>query len=248
MKKLVVGISYATEQEKEVDDFVLELKQLKIKYFYDKEHPHLFWGEYEPEILAEIYNSVDCVVAFVSQQYLNKTLPRFEMKIAFTKYIEAQDKSYYFLPIVYKDVKMPNYYHGNFHIWRDKYSLAQIAKIVDDKLKEIQKNNDKVTSFKTLIRRTLKDSKNLSVVCSNGSKDFNIILTTDKKSILFMFKYKLDSEEYFVYDYLQHLKAIIVPEKSSLKIVNYGFLSSIATEYTYDKFAEQLKGMLNETI
>ena len=248
MKKLTVGISYATEQQKEVDDFVLELKRRNINYFYDKEHPHLFWGEYEPEILSNIYNAVDCVVAFVSPEYLNKTLPRFEMKIAFAKHIETQDKSYYFLPIVYKNVHMPDYYHGNFHIWRENYTLPQLAEIVGEKLKQIQKYNDKVTSFKTLIGNTLKGSEKLSVSSQKGSKDFCIIFTTDPQSILYKFKYKLTSGEYFVYDNSERLKAVIIPDKSNLKIVNYGFLAGISTEFTFDKFAEQLKGMLNETI
>lgn len=243
MKKLTVGISYATEQQDEINEFVKELKKREIKYKYDKEHPHLFWGEYAPQALSEFYNTVDCIIAFVSSEYLKKALPRYEMRIAFTKHIETLDDSYYFLPVVYKDVKMPEYYHGNFHIWRDYYTLSELADIVGNKLKQIQKRYKDIFNFKKSIERNLKDCDSITITNIPNSKSFSII-SSDKKTTIFKFLYKTQSQEYEVYDYINKLKAVITPESTAIKIINYGFFPGIECEYAFEEFLNQLKEIL----
>jgi len=243
MKKLKVGISYATEQQVEVDEFVKELNKLNIDYFYDKEHPYLFWGEYEPAILADIYNNVDCVVAFVSREYLQKTLPRFEMQVAFIKQMETTDGSYYFLPILYNDVKMPNYFHGNFHIWRQKYSLSELAKIVGNKLKLIGKRNNEVVNFKSVVCKYAKSLNNITVISIKKSKNFDILNNLDKNKSL-KFRYSKPTQEYFVYDVLDKLKAVLSPSANTIKIINYGLLPGIAHEYSSDELLKELQEIL----
>ena len=130
MKKMRVGISYATEQQEDVNKFVDELKKLEINYLYDEEHPYLFWGEYAPEALSKLYENVDCVVAFISPEYLQKALPVYEMRIAFYKQIHSFDGKYNFLPILYDGAKMPDFYHGKFYLSREKYSIEEIAQIL----------------------------------------------------------------------------------------------------------------------
>ncbi len=243
MKKLTVGISYATEQQEEIDEFVKELTKLKINYFYDKEHPALFWGEYEPEVLANIYNNVDCVVAFVSHEYLQKTLPRFEMQVAFTKHLETKDGSYYFLPIVYNDVKMPDYIHGNFHIWRQNYTLSDLAQIVEDKLKLIIKRTNEVVSFKKVICNYVKDINNISIFDNKNSNNFDIINNSDDNKSL-KFRYKKTTQEYYVYDMLDRMRAVLTMGAYTIKIINYGLLPGILTEYSTDKFLKELQEVL----
>lgn len=242
MKKLKVGISYATEQQAEIEEFVKELAKLEIDYFYDKEHPYLFWGEYKPKVLSDIYNNVDCVVAFVSREYLHKTLPRFEMEVSFMKQMETADGSYYFLPILYNDVKMPNYFNGNFHIWRQKYSLSELAKIVENKLKLIGKRNNDILNFKSATCKYARDLNNITII-SKKSKNFDILNNSNKNRSL-KFRYNRLMQEYFVYDALDRLKAVLSLSSNAIKIINYGLLPGIAQEYSFDEFLKELQEII----
>lgn len=231
MKSVRVGISYATEQQEEVKLFVKELKRLKINYFYDEEHPELFWGEFAPEVLNQIYEGLDAVVVFISSEYGNKPLPRFEMQTAFYAKLHADTGEKYFLPILYDGAQMPVYFHGYFYLPRKKYTIPEIAEIL---AKRLRTRKTSTPTIKTVVRQSLKKyESDLEFVKLENSSDFTIKSRADKKINLLRFVYDKKQRLYYVLDAHDNIKAAMETLSQGVSVFNYGLFGSNVRELSY---------------
>ncbi|MCH5172519.1 MAG: toll/interleukin-1 receptor domain-containing protein [Erysipelotrichales bacterium] len=237
MKGIYIGISYATEQQNEVNKFVSELDKLNVNYFYDEQHPELFWGEFAPEILNKIYKQCNWVVAFVSNDYMKKSLPLFEMNNAFYYKMQDLENKKRFLPIIYDGVELPEYLDGYFYLKRDKYELDEIAKIL---VKKIQ-SNKKNTTLKSIVKTSLKsfNPHNWNISSDKNEKNF---LVKHRGTYLFQFNYDKKAKIYYVLNQHDVLMAAIKCTTDIIKIYNYGLffeaLDEISTSYFKEKLIE----------
>lgn len=244
MKQLTIGISYSIEQEKDVFDFVEELKKLKLKYFLDKENNHLFWGEYMPEALNKQYRSFDYVVAFVSKEYLKKAYPNFEMEVSFHEQMHKQNS--YFLPIIYDGVTLPHYYRGRIGLKRNDYTIPQIAEILNKKIST--RSCDKVL-LRDIIKKTIKQDSLLKekLTLKGSCKDFMITTNKDNFCIL-EFQFDSASDSFEVKKESPHgqilAKIYFSQDTDKIKILNYNLFDSAINECDIIKFAELITEVL----
>ncbi len=242
-----VGISYATEQKEDVEEFIKELIKLDIPYFIDNENQDVLWGGYAPDILSKEYRSFKCVVAFVSEEYLKKAYPRFEMYVSFHNELHNTDSNPYFLPIVYENVKMPQFYRGFFYLPRSKYSIKEIAEILNKKLsktKEDQVYFDKLDKIILEMINELIESLN-EYVCEIIDKDIIIKRKQDIKKVFLYLKYDYNYSLYYILDEFNIVRASICYSSTNKFIfLNNSLLASVGNEYTKEELKIELKRLL----
>ncbi len=243
MEEKIVGISYATEQKEDVENFVNELKKLNISYFYDEENPDVMWGNYAPDVLSKIYRNFKCVVAFVSKEYLNKAYPRFEMFVSFHNNLHLNNDLPYFLPIVYENVNMPSFYRGFFYIQREKYTIEKIAEILNKKLNDTCIDSSHNINIKELF---LKNTNKQQITIEEfDTYNFTISPISNTNNTSYCFKYDLTHNLYYVLDKNDNLKAVIkIKDNNQIDIINYSLFASITNELSINEFMIKFKRLL----
>ena len=99
-----IGLSFAGEDRKLVEEVLLELSRRNIRAFYDRAETPKLWGEHGGVVLGKIYTK-QCrhFMPFISEHYVRKAWPNFEFKKALTKAILTQET--FMLPVRIDDTE-----------------------------------------------------------------------------------------------------------------------------------------------
>lgn len=129
--KYDIGISYASEQRKYVQQLTDSLDKVGLKYFVDYNEPELLWGAYIPEALRKIYiEESQIVLVILSSEYTEKAYTKFESRIACERELSGDS----FLIIKTDDVTLPWLNSTYGFINSSKYSTEEIAILLKKKL------------------------------------------------------------------------------------------------------------------
>lgn len=103
-----VAFSFAGEQRGYVEQVVAACRSLDIDVFYDRDQEVDFWGRNFIVEFRKVYGGTRAryVVAFVSEEYLNKRYPMDEFLAALLPSISRP--SDYLLPVTFGDVDVPS--------------------------------------------------------------------------------------------------------------------------------------------
>jgi hypothetical protein len=128
-----IGLSFAGEDRKLVEEVLLELSRRNIRAFYDRAETPKLWGEHGGVILGEIYTK-QCrhFMPFISEHYVKKAWPNFEFKKALTKAILTQET--FMLPVRIDDAEFELLDEGVFYVDLQKHTPADVARFAAIKL------------------------------------------------------------------------------------------------------------------
>ena len=128
-----IGLSFAGEDRKRVEEVLLELSRRNIRAFYDRAETPKLWGEHGAVALGRIYTK-QCrhFMPFISEHYVKKAWPNFEFKKALTKAIQTQET--FMLPVRIDDTEFELLEEGVFYVDLRKHTPADVATFTAIKL------------------------------------------------------------------------------------------------------------------
>ncbi len=128
-----IGLSFAGEDRKLVEEVLLELSRRNIRAFYDRAETPKLWGEHGGVVLGEIYTK-QCrhFMPFISEHYVKKAWPNFEFKKALTKAILSQET--FVLPVRIDGSEFELLDEGVFYVDLRERTPADVATFAATKL------------------------------------------------------------------------------------------------------------------
>jgi hypothetical protein len=132
-KKYDIALSFAGEDRNYVAKVAKILKNRNIRLFYDEYEEVDMWGKDLSIHLETIYGEKsDAVVIFCSQYYVNKGVPRYELKVALSKAMNSEIE--YVLPARFDDTKIPGIPDTTVYFDLREISPEKFAEIIIEKL------------------------------------------------------------------------------------------------------------------
>jgi hypothetical protein len=131
--KYQIGLSFAGEDRKYVDQVANELKKLGISVFYDNYEQVDLWGKDLYQHLNDVYkNKCEYCIVFVSEHYAKKLWTIHELKSAQTKAFNENKE--YILPAKFDDTELPGVNSTVGYIDCNKISPKDLAKLAARKV------------------------------------------------------------------------------------------------------------------
>jgi len=151
--KYDIAISFANEDRVIVEEYVKNLKDKKVRVFYDNDESHILWGKNLYQYLSEVFlkEARYCVV-FISANYINKPWTIHELSNAQSR--EFQQLKEYILPVKLDESVIPGILSTKGFLDIKEKNIDQIVQITIDKLGSIIKKNSFL--FKPEITNILK--------------------------------------------------------------------------------------------
>ena len=128
-----VALSFAGEQREYVEEVASALQRRGVAVFYDEFESVRLWGRNLAEELQDIYeNRADCVVMFISKEYVSKSWPVHERKASLSRAIQQRQE--YVLPVRFDDSPVPGLPTATGYLSAHAHSSAELATMVAEKL------------------------------------------------------------------------------------------------------------------
>ena len=131
--KYDVGLSFAGEQRKYVEEVADALKSRGVRVFFDDYERDVLWGRDLYAHLSEVYQYMCrfCVI-FVSKEYADKVWPNRERQSAQARALEAKQE--YILPARFDDTPIPGLLDTVGYIDLNQVSPLQLSEMITTKL------------------------------------------------------------------------------------------------------------------
>jgi excisionase family DNA binding protein len=124
-----VGLSFAGEDQEQVERVLLELAKRNVRCFYDRHQIVDLWGTDLAEALSHIYTKrCRYFVPFVSQPYVSRVWPKYEFRSALQRAIRSDET--FILPIRIDDSPFELLNENIFFLDLRRISPAEIADAV----------------------------------------------------------------------------------------------------------------------
>ena len=192
-----LAVSYASEDNKYVDEFVRKVERLISNVFYDKNSEVQMWGNNIHSYLYDIFcNKSKNWIIFLSSAYINKTWTNHEIDSIFDSMIHQNDSAKRYILTVRLDdsVEMPPGMTKNLKsLNASDYTPESLANIVARKLIDYSMDSDKfietTTSLNDLFQYLkvnleikLKAFTSKTIFSNYSAEDYRIHLILSKNS------------------------------------------------------------------
>ena len=128
-----VALSFAGEQRNYVEGVAGALQRRGVAVFYDEFESVRLWGRSLAEELQDIYeNRANCVVMFISKEYVSKSWPIHERKASLSRAIQQRQE--YVLPVRFDDSPVPGLPTATGYLSAHAHSSAELATMIAEKL------------------------------------------------------------------------------------------------------------------
>ena len=128
-----VALSFAGEQRPYVEEVARFLLSRGIGVFYDEFESVSLWGRNLVEEFQDVYeNRSECVVMFVSKEYVSKAWPNHERRASLSRAI--QERQEYVLPVRFDDTSVPGLPSATKCLLAASHSPAELATMIAEKI------------------------------------------------------------------------------------------------------------------
>ena len=116
-----------------MEEVARHLAARSIAVFYDGFQEAWLWGRDGEEAFHEVFaEKANCVVMFISAEYVKKPWTRVERKAAFSRMI--REEAEYVLPVRFDNTVVPGLPDTVIYLCVNKYSPAELAALIAEKL------------------------------------------------------------------------------------------------------------------
>jgi hypothetical protein len=257
------AVSYASEQREYVEKFVQFLKTKKYRIYYDREEQAKMTGKLLHEELSEIYSKGSKVrVIFLSKEYVEKYVTRFEFDIIIAESVYEKHKMFIFK---FDDIQLPGlnrnmvYSSINEFPYPEDYAQLLIAAI---KNKTFLKSENLFIRMESLLKRLFYDFCQQYALSFQESQQLNICvykIFSNEKLIVF-FQYDWDAERKVLYlwlyptepmdkmnNYNGRIEEIYISATEKYFLVqNSGIIDILATDIKYENLEQFSQAIMNK--